>query len=372
MSTETFPPAATPRFGVEEEFFVVDAATGAPAPRAAEVIDAAAAVLGPRVSGEITTLQLETRTDPCQTLADLHAQLTEARQVASDCAGAAGLRLIASGTAPIAAPVPPPMTVGPRQSQGTAFFRGLHDELAVCALHVHVEMPSRELALAAGNHLRPYLPILATLTANSPYWENRDTGYASWRTMTWPRWPVAGPPPIFDSPEHYDQLIATLLDAEALVDRGTIFWDIRPSERHPTIEIRVADSAATAYEAACYAAVVRALVIHVTAAIEQGRPAPEPRDELMRVAYWRAARDGLAGQGLDVLTGSLHPAAELVQRLLARIAPILQAQGDFAQVSEWLAWLLAEGTGAARQRQVAARRQSLKDVVDYLSDQAVK
>jgi carboxylate-amine ligase len=363
---------APPRFGVEEEFFVVDAQTGAPAPRAAEVVDSAKAVLGPRVSGEITTLQLETRTDPCLTLAELGEQLSGARKVAADSAMALGLRLIASGTSVIASAVPPPMTTGPRQDQGTAAFRGLHDELAVCALHVHVEMPGRELALAVSNQLRPYLPVLLTLTANSPFWDNRDSGYASWRTMTWPRWPVAGPPPVFDSPSHYDQVVETALAAGALVDRGTIFWDVRPSDRHPTLEIRVADTAATATDAACYAAVVRALVVHLSTLVSEGHGTPRPGAELLRLAYWRAARDGLAGHGVDVLTGQLTPAAELAQRLVEEISPVLQAYGEHEAVREWLAGLLASGTGADRQRQAARDCGELPGVVTYLANQTLK
>ncbi|MFD0597149.1 YbdK family carboxylate-amine ligase [Catellatospora coxensis] len=231
--TSTHQPTAAPRFGVEEEFLVVDAATRAPAPRAAEVIEKAAATLGARISGEITTLQLETRTDPCTTLDELAEQVIQARRVTAAAAQAAGLRLTATGSAAVAAPVPPPMTTGPRQDRGIATFRGLHDELAICALHVHVEMPDRDHAVAVSNHLRPHLPVLLTLTANSPFWDDRDTGYASWRTMTWPRWPVAGPPPRFDSAAHYDQVVDTLQAAGALVDRGTVFWDVRPRRTTP-------------------------------------------------------------------------------------------------------------------------------------------
>jgi carboxylate-amine ligase len=212
------------------------------------------------------------------------------------------------------------------------------------------------------------LPVLLTLTANSPYWDDRDTGYASWRTMTWPRWPVAGPPPVFDSAAHYDQVVQTLLDAGAMVDRGTIFWDLRPSNSHPTLEVRVADTALTAEEAALYAALVRALVVHLSAAVRRGEPAPDVPGELLRAAYWRAARDGLDGEGLDLATGRLCPAPELAQRLLALVEPVLRAHGELDQVTKWLDRLLAEGTGARRQRQ-AARDGGLDAVVDYVAAQ---
>ncbi|WP_155373651.1 carboxylate-amine ligase [Catellatospora vulcania] len=371
MSVTTLPSAAPPRFGVEEEFLVVDAVTRVPAPRAAEVVEKASATLGARVSGEITTLQLETRTDPCTTLAELAGQLRQARRVAAAAAEATGLRLMSAGSAAVAGPVPPPMTTGPRQSRGIAAFRGLHDELAICALHVHVELPDRDLAVAVSNHLRPHLPVLLTLTANSPFWADRDTGYASWRTMTWPRWPVAGPPPRFDSAAHYDQVVDTLQEAGALVDRGTVFWDVRPSAAHPTLEIRVADAALTADEAVLYAVLVRALVTHLSAAAGRGEPAPDVPGELLRAAYWRAARDGLDGEGLDLATGRLRPAADLARALVALVEPQLRANGEHEHVTAALDRLLADGSGARRQRSAAVHG-GLAGVVDYVAEQTVR
>lgn len=355
-----------PRFGVEEEFLVIDPDTRHAVPRAAAVLHRAGERLGTRVAGEITKLQVETRTDPCDTTADLHGQLVAARAVLADAAEREGLRVIASGTPVLGRMVPPPITEGPRQDRGTATFRGLHDEVDICALHVHVELPDRDRAVLVSNHLRPHLPVLIALAANSPYWSGRDTGYASWRTVIWHRWPVAGPPPYFDSAAHYDRLVATLHDAGALVDPGTIFWDIRLSVRYPTLEVRVADVPITAAEAAALAALVRALVSVSGAAVDRGAPGPTVAPELLRLAYWRAARDGLDGHGVDVHTGALVPAPELAGRLVDVARPALVARGDLDLVTGWLARLRCDGDGAARQRRAAARRGRLTDVVDDL------
>jgi carboxylate-amine ligase len=355
-----------PRFGVEEEFLVVDQATGAVVPEAAKVLGRVGKTLGDRVGGEITKLQLETKTDPCHTLEDLYTQLTELRAGLSAAAAQDGLRVVASGSPVLGMPVPPPITEGPRQDRGTATFRGLHDELSICALHVHVELPERERALMVSNHLRPYLPALIALAANSPFWAERDTGYASWRTMTWHRWPVAGPPPYFTSVAHYDELVATLHEVGAVVDTGTIFWDIRPSSHLPTLEIRVCDVPITAEESALLAALIRALVEVSLPAVDAGDPGPVIPAELMRLAYWRAARDGLSGHGIDPLTGRLLPATELAQGLLERARPALERRGDLNRVAGWLRLLIESGDGATRQRQVAAHRGRLTDVVDHL------
>ena len=338
-------------------------------PRAEDLVDRAKRTLGERVSGEITKFQVEARTRPCLDAGQLLDELTEARAELSAAAGAAGLRIIAAGTPVLGDLVPQPITEGSRQERGTATFRTLHDELSICAMHVHVEILDRERAVLVSNHLRPYLPTLIALAANSPYWPERDTGYASWRTMVWTRWPVAGPPPYFTSAAHYDELVATLLEAGALVDAGTIFWDIRPSARFPTIEVRAADVPMTAQQSALLAMLIRALVAGAIAQVDRGDPGPVLPAEMLRLAYWRAARDGLNGHGVDVHTGRLVPAAELAERLLGAARPMLADFGELERVTRWLWELIKGGDGASRQRQAAARRGRLTDVVDHLIGQ---
>ncbi|MBB5872142.1 carboxylate-amine ligase [Allocatelliglobosispora scoriae] len=358
--------ADPPRFGVEEEFLVVDPATRVTAPQAEKVIEHARQALGNRVSGELTKLQVETRTDPCSSVAQVHSQLVEARTALAASAVDLGLRVVATGTPVLSGSVPAPITEGARQDRGNATYRSLHDDQAICAVHVHVEMPDRTRALQVSNHLRPHLPVLLALTANSPHWDGRDTGYAGWRTMIWQRWPVAGPPPHFTSVEHYDETVMTLLSSGVLVDTGTVFWDMRPSLRHPTLEIRVADVPITAWESALYAAVIRALVMSVGPAIDRGEDAPFVRPEFMRAAYWRAARDGLDGDGIDVRTGTVVPMAAQVTTLVDGLRPILRDNGDHDLVDGWLEELLTIGGSAARQRAAAAERGDLADVVDHL------
>ncbi|MCW2935979.1 MAG: glutamate--cysteine ligase [Actinomycetia bacterium] len=354
---------------MEEEFLVVDPATGSVVPCAEAVLAHARPTLGGQVSGEITKFQLETRTQPCLDVGQVLGELAGARAELSAAAEAEGLRIIASGTPVLGDVVPQPITEGPRQARGTATFRGLHDELSLCAMHVHVEMPDRERAVLVSNHLRQYLPTIIALAANSPYWPEHDTGYASWRTITWTRWPVAGPPPYFTSAAHYDDLVATLTEAGSLVDSGTIFWDIRPSQRFPTLEVRAADVPMTARESALLAALIRALAADAAARVDSGDPGPVLPAELLRVAYWRAARDGLNGHGVDVRTGRLVAAAELAQRLLEAARPVLADYGELEQVTGWMRDLLGRGDGAARQRHAAAQRGRLADVVDYLIGQ---
>ncbi|WDZ83151.1 carboxylate-amine ligase [Micromonospora cathayae] len=363
MHTTTNPP----RLGVEEEFLVIDPTTGTVTPQAPAIINRATGHLGPRISGEITPLHIETRTNPTTSTTQLLHELLDARHTLADAATAEGLHVIPTGTPIHPGAVPPPVTPGPRQDHGTATYRGLHDELAICAVHIHVELPDREHAVLVSNHLRPHLPLLIALTANSPHWEGRDTGYASWRTMTWNRWPIAGPPPRFTSLDHYHHTIDTLTTTGALVDPATLFWDIRPSPTHPTIEIRAADVPVTATESATLAALVRALVTTASHAVHHGDHGPTTPTEILRAAYWRAARDGLDGHLLDPHTHQLRPAHHLLHDLLHQLTPTLHAHDDHHLVTTTLRHLTTTGTGATRQRTAARRRGHLTDVTTYLA-----
>ncbi|MGH3244101.1 MAG: carboxylate-amine ligase, partial [Spirillospora sp.] len=287
------------RFGIEEEYFVVDPVSREVVPRAAAVVRRAASVLGERASTELVDFLAEAKTAPCDDLDKLSEQIRAMRAAMASAAAAEGVRLAATGTPVLGELFPAPISPGARYAESRATYRGLDDEQSICSCHVHVEMPDRERAVQVSNHLRPWLPTLLALAANSPYWAGRDTGHACWRVMAWARWPVAGPPPYFDSSAHYEELVATLLGCGALMDTGTIFWDVRPSARLPTVEIRLGDVAPTAADAAVFAALIRALVQMSSAAVDAGVRAPDPPQELLRAAYWLAARDGLAGTGVD-------------------------------------------------------------------------
>ncbi|RFS82469.1 YbdK family carboxylate-amine ligase [Actinomadura spongiicola] len=353
-----------PRFGIEEEYFVVDPVSREVVPRAAAVVRRATAALGERASTELVDFLAEAKTPPCDDLGKLEEQVRAMRSAMAACAAAEGVRLAATGTPVLGELIPAPIGAGARYAKSRATYRGLDDEQSICSCHVHVEMPDRERAVQVSNHLRPWLPTLLALAANSPYWAGRDTGHACWRAMTWARWPVAGPPPFFASTAHYEDLVATLLRCGALMDTGTIFWDVRPSARLPTVEIRLGDVAPTAADAAVFAALIRALVQVSSAAVEAGERPPDPPQELLRAAYWLAARDGLAGTGLDVRTGRAAGFRELTGDLLAHVLPALRDSGDLGTVTRGVQRLLTGGTGAERQRDAYRRRGRLTDVVD--------
>ncbi|MFI8825175.1 glutamate--cysteine ligase [Streptomyces sp. NPDC053431] len=351
--------------GAEEEYLLVDPVTRELRAEAPKVVAEAAVELGDRVTTEITGYQVEVRTEPHSDLGLFAEQVRAMRASVVRAAARHGLGVISSGTPVLPQPLSPPITEGARYARSVATFGALDDEQSICACHLHVGVPDLGTALRVGNHLRPRLPALIALTANSPFWQGRDTGYASWRTLAWARWPAAGPPPYVESPAHFESLVADLTATGAVMDRGGLYWDIRPSHHAPTLEVRVADAAATARDTVLLAAIVRALVDTALTDIEAGRPAFRPSVEILRAACWRAARDGLTGAAVD-LSGRLVPATSLVDELLDDLGPSLLRHGDLETVTAGWAVLRAGGGGAERQRDAHRDRGGLPGVVDHL------
>jgi carboxylate-amine ligase len=348
--------------GVEEEFVLVDARTGRVVNRAPEVL-ADAAERDSDLQAEIARYQVESATAVCRTTVEVRDQLARARTDLVDLAARHGARLVATGTPVLGDSLPAPLTRRPRYHRMAEEYGTLTNDLAICGCHVHVGLPDDEAKVLVSNHLRPWLPTLLALSANSPYWNERDTGYASWRYVVWGRWPSAGPPPWLASAAEYYALRDVIVTSGAALDPAMLYWDVRLSAAHPTLELRVCDVAATAEEAALIAAVVRALA---TTALASSLPPPAVPQHLLKVALWRAARDGLEGLGVDPLSGALVPAADLVASLLATVRPALEAAGDHELVSDGVDRLLLDGSGAARQRRAFSRRGRLEDVVGML------
>ncbi|MFG2875566.1 glutamate--cysteine ligase [Streptomyces sp. NPDC048337] len=362
--------AALPRIGVEEEFLLVDRTSRTSFGAAAAVVKRARERLADRVGPEILTDMVETRTRPVGDLLGLRAELAELRAGVAAAAAEAGCLALASGTAPLAPRGGQELTDGARYRRIAERYGPLVTAVSgigVCGCHVHLEVADREEAVRLGNQLRPWLPALQSLAANSPFHCGRDSGYASWRFMRWAQLPGAGPAPLLADAAEYDLLVDRLVGSGMLIDRRMVYWHCRPNEHCPTLEVRVADVCAEIDTVLLLAGLLRGLAAALLTEVRRGVRAPEVSDPLLRAAHWRSARDGLSGHGLDPLSGEPRPAAELVEDLLAKAAPALAAAGELDLVRELWARQRAVGCGAFRQRAVLARRGELADVVDELA-----
>ncbi|WP_433192052.1 glutamate--cysteine ligase 2 [Nocardia sp. CA-107356] len=354
--------AASPTVGVEEEFLLAEPITGAPSPRNVEVA-AAAGEIGIDLQLELTRCQVETNTAVHTRTSELLDDLRRLRTSVASCAEKHGARLLAVAVPP-AVPDAFPVTDTPRYRRIERNFGMLAHEQGLCGCHVHVGVPNRETAVQVGNYLRPWLPVLLALTANSPIYRATDTGYASWRSIMWRRWPSAGPPPFFESIAAYDEMVEMMLASGSILDTAMVYWDVRPSAAFPTVEVRVSDVPATVEETALLATLIRAAVVM---AQQDRRPPPQVPAEVLRAAYWKAARSGLDGDGLDTLTGRPFPNRTLLARLIDYVTPALEQFGDRDFVADSVAAVLARGNGARRQRAAMHAHNDVTDVIATLS-----
>ncbi|MBT2365506.1 YbdK family carboxylate-amine ligase [Streptomyces sp. ISL-10] len=359
-------PGRVPTVGVEEEFFVVRADSRAPEPAGSRVVARARGAVGDLVAGEFHESQIEVRTPPCGDADEVHRALVSVRSAAAAAARAEGLALCASGTPVIGGPGARVVGDHPRYRAGVRQFGAMLDDFTVCSAHVHVHVPERETAVMAGNHVRPWLPLLIAMSANSPFFHGRDTGYASWRTVVRLGFPALSAPPYADSAAHYERLTAVLEASEAMLDANNPFWDLRPNPRVPTLEVRVMDVSADPADTAALAALVRALVVRSVTLVRQGDPGPRTCGELLRASYWRAARDGWAGAGVDGTAEEVVPFEVQAARLVGQVREVLAECGDLDRVTAFLGRLAARGCGAQRQRALWQRRHRPADVVDGL------
>ena len=356
--------------GVEEELFVVDP-SGVPVPKGPEALEIAArrgegedVPAHDRVDRgladddtepghlmpELKAQQLELGTRVCTDLAEIEKELRFWRARAESAARGVGAHVAALATSPVdVRPVP---TEGERYGRIVDAFARTARDVLTCGCHVHVSVADDEEGVAVLDRIRIWLPVLTALTANSPFWHGEDTGYASYRSQVWLRWPSAGPNEPFRNAATYHRLVDDVLATGTVLDTGMVYFDARLSAKWPTVEVRTADVALWVEDAVTLAGLVRGLVETAARDARDGRPVPDVRSELLRMATWRAARTGLSGDLVHPATGTPAPAADVLAALADHVRPALADAGDDRLVDAGLATLLRRGTGADLQRRV--------------------
>ncbi len=356
---------AVRKVGVEEELLLVHPETGqmlAVSPRVLHEhrVSPAAEQDGAHtdLDGELQQHMVETRTEPERDLARIGDQIRAARRTALEAATSAGATIAAVGNAPLV-PADPPFTDDPRYRRIGERFGRVGRTAGTLGMHVHVDIASDEEGVRVLDRLRPWLPVLVALTANSPYAGNRDTGYASWRQLVWSRWPSAGPAEPFRSVAEYRRVSEALVRTGAALDDGGLYFDARLAVRYPTVEVRVSDVCTDVEDGLLVAALCRGLV----ETLAEEPELPELRSDLLRAATWRAARYGTDGDLVHPVTGELAPAADVIAALVDRVEPALDQAGDLDLVEDGVTRITMVGTGARRQRHAFETTGDLAGVV---------
>ena len=347
------------RVGIEEEFLLVEPDTGSPASVAPQVLARCADVVGtpgPVVKPEFFLAQVEVNSRPHRVLAEAGAELAEARSRIAGVAADAGALLLAVPLPPFPDDAKGAGTLcspGDRYERIRTQYGAVADSSLMCAMHVHVEVADDEEAVAIVNRVRPWVPLLVAISANSPYWRGTDTGYASWRSRLWNAWPTSGPTEVFADASEYRRLTRQVVEAGSALDIALVNFDVRLSSRYPTVEFRVADVCTDLADTLVIAALTRAAVEHAAREHHAGVPVAGWRTEVLRSASWRAARFGLTDRLLCPVTAEPVPAAAAVDTMLATLHDELAGAGDLDLVRAALRTGSATG-GAQLQRRVLA------------------
>lgn len=352
--TVLLPHRRTPRtFGLEEEVVLLEPGTLAPVDVADAVIDEIAdldASLG-WVGHEFLRAQLEFSSPVLRDAEAADRVIGEWRQVLARAADRRGLIAASIGTPH--GPGVSSVAEGERYERFVAELGAARRDHSIQGLHVHVGVDSREEGVRVMRALRPWLAPLIALTANSPCFGGRDTGFASWRTIVGRRFTTASVPPDFADAADYEQRVAALVGLGTTLDSGAIAWMMRLAERYPTIELRVFDAQLGAADAVEAALLTRALVETAAAGALPHEPTAA-HAELVDAAVWHAARHGLDAGLLDPATASVAPAWDVIDRMIEAASPALEAAGDHGRVASLLERTRAAGNGAARQRAALA------------------
>jgi carboxylate-amine ligase len=348
--------------GIEEEVMLLDPVTWLPASRSEEVLAALDPKIGGHTSAETHHSVVELCTDPHGTVADAAGQLAGLRAGLAGGLEPLGLAAAVAGTHPLATWEDTEVSPGARYQFVYASMRELARREPTFALHVHVAVPDPDAALRALDGVREHLPLLLALSANSPFWQGRDSGLASARIPVFQAFPRTGAPRAFGSYAAYVAAIDVLLRCDAIPEPTFLWWDARLQPRLGTVEVRIMDAQTRVCDTAALAAFVQCLV-----RLEAQSPARIPTPpEVIEENRFLAARDGARAALIVASEGCRVPVAELLPPLLEACAPHAQALGcepELARVAE-----LGREPGEARQRALAGRPEGLPGVLRALHE----
>jgi carboxylate-amine ligase len=357
--------------GVEEEYQLVDAATGGLRSRARYVL---AGDWADELKAEMQEHTVEVETGVCQGTSCIRDDLLRLRFTAAVAAEAEGLRIVAAGTHP-SSPAeghgfnPAPLYQGLREEYGR-----LAESQAIFGMHVHVAVPEGVDRAKVSNCVRLHLPLLLALSASSPFFAGHDTGHASYRSVLWRRWPRTGAPPRFASDAEYAALVRWLTESGRIDGPGRLYWEMRPHHVYPTIEARIADCTPRVEDAVAIAALLRAMVAGAVEGLLTDSPLPDPFVQtLLSDNGWRASRYGTAAVLADVESAEPRTVsvADAVGRLAQRLEGVATALGDGEELAA-LSGLLRRGCAAEAIRERAEELEGdLGRVALWLADETV-
>jgi len=333
--------------GVEEEVMLLDPRTWGLDSRSDEVLAALPVEVQGRTAAETHGSALELATQPHADVASAAAELCSLRNRLARVLEPLRMRAAVAGTHPFTLWEDVEVSPGARYQFLYSSLRELARREPTFGLHVHVAVPNPEQAVRAYNRMRAHLPLLLALSANSPFWQGRDTGLASMRTPLFQAFPRVGVPRMFRSYAEYVESIDVLLRCDAFPEPTFLWWDVRLQPRFGTLEVRVMDAQTRVADTAALTALVQCLV-HLEALDGYATHSLVSRPEVLDENRFIAARDGMDASFVDPVTASRRPARDWLAELLDVCGSHAVELGCVAELES--VRMLAEAPGAARQR----------------------
>lgn len=360
--------------GIEEEYLCVDRETRdlIKAPPQ-EMWDSLREVVGPQVTHEFLRAQIEVGTKVCTSVAEAREDLATLRRDLSSVVGEYGGAIIASSTHPFANWEQQETTPEPRYRRLQADYQQVARQLVVCGMHVHVGVEDPHLRIDLMNQMRYMLPHLLALSTSSPFWDGTPTGLLAYRLVIFQNLPRTGIPEEFDSWGEYERFVAILVEAGLIEDATKLWWDIRPSNRYPTIEMRVSDVCTRLDDAMTVAALYQCLLGYLYRLRRQNQRWRSYPPMMIEENMWRAQRYGTDGSLVDFGRGVLVPFSELVEEFIEILAQDA-IEFDVREELRHARTIVRDGTSAHRQIAVyekalsdgADNQEALRAVVDHL------
>lgn len=354
--------------GIEEEYMILDPVTKELRSHEQKIVEQAHKIIKDQVKAEMHQAVVEVGTQICRDIHEARKEVSFLRHTIADIAHDLGFAIGAAGTHPFSKWEMQLITEHPRYSEIINEMQDAARSNLIFGLHVHVGMETREMAIHIANSVRYFLPHVFALSTNSPFWEGRNTGFKSFRTKVFDKFPRTGIPDFFESIEEYDNYIKLLVKTNCIDNAKKIWWDLRVHPFFNTVEFRICDVPLTLDESIMLAALFQALCAKLYKLRQQNLNFIIYKRQYVNENKWRAARYGLDGLMIDFGKECEVNTRALIYELLDFVDDVVDNLGS-REVLALAPRIMETGTGADRQLNIYHQNHRLTDVVDYIASQ---
>jgi carboxylate-amine ligase len=351
--------------GIEEEFQTIDPVTRNLRSHMSKLVEDGKITLKERVKAEMHQAVVEVGTNICHNIQEAREEVTYLRKMILDLAEKQNLQVAAAGTHPFADWVDQLITDDPRYDEIIDEMRDVARGNLIFGLHVHVGIEDRNEGIQIMNAVRYFLPHIYALSTNSPFWCGRNTGFKSYRSKVFDKFPRTGIPDYFSSASEYDEYVNLLIKTKCIDNGKKIWWDIRVHPFFNTIEFRMCDVPMRTDETICLAAIMQALVAKIYKLHRKNLSFRVYDRMLINENKWRAARYGISGKLIDFGKQEEVEYRLLAGELLEFIDDVVDELGSRKEI-DYVHQIMEMGTGADRQLAVFEQTGSMNAVVDYI------